>query len=77
MNGDDVYYERYACTVCDSSTEEEKKEAIRTLSDKVREILFDQEEKCQEVCDRLNDGLGNYLYTFKGENIKEYIKERK
>ena len=57
--------------------EEEKKEAIRTLSDKVREILFDQEEKCQEVCDRLNDGLGNYLYTFNGENIKEYIKERK
>ena len=72
-----MYYKRYACTVCDSSTEEEKKEAIRTLSDKVREILFDQEEKCQEVCDRLNDGLGNYLYTFKGENIKEYIKERK
>lgn len=76
-HGDDAYYERYACTVCDSSTEEEKKEAIRTLSDKVREILFDQEEKCQEVCDRLNDGLGNYLYTFEGENIKEYIKERK
>lgn len=77
LHGDDVYYERYTCTICDSSTEEEKKEAIRTLSDKVREILFDQEEKCQEVCDRLNDGLGNYLYTFEGENIKEYIKERK
>lgn len=76
-HGDDVYYERYTCTICDSSTEEDKKEAIRTLSDKVREILFDQEEKCQEVCDRLNDGLGNYLYTFEGENIKEYIKERK
>lgn len=76
-HGDDVYYERYTCTICDSSTEEDKKEAIRTLSDKVREILFDQEEKCQEVCDRLNDGLGNYLYTFEGENIKEYIKEKK
>ena len=76
-HGDDVYYERYACTVCDSSTEEEKKEAIRTLSDKVREILFDQEEKCQEVCDRLNEGLGDFLYMFDGTDVRDYLGKTK
>ena len=74
---DETYYERYMYTVCDSSTEEEKKEAIRTLSDKVREILFDQEEKCQEVCDRLNKGLGNFLYQFDGTDVRDYLGKTK
>lgn len=74
---DDVFYERYAHTVCDQFTEEEKKEAIRTLSDKVREILFDQEEKCQEVCDRLNEGLGDFLYMFDGTDVRDYLGKTK
>lgn len=76
-HNDEMYYERYTYTVCDSSTEEERKEAIRTLSGKVREILFDQEEKCQEVCDRLNEGLGNFLYKFDGTDVRDFLGKTK
>lgn len=54
-----------------------KKEAIESLSDEVRDILFSEENECQKVCDRLNAGLGNFLYKNNGESVKEYIKIEK
>lgn len=47
------------------------------LSDEVRDILFSEENECQKVCDRLNAGLGNFLYKNNGESVKEYIKIEK
>lgn len=40
-------------------------------------ILFNEEEECQKVCDKLNEGLGNFLYKNNGESIKEYLKMAK
>lgn len=54
-----------------------KKEAIESLSDEVKSILFNEEEECQKVCDKLNEGLGNFLYKNNGESIKEYLKMAK
>lgn len=76
-NEKDSYYELYTCTVCDNFTNAEKKKAIENLSDEVRKILFDEEEECQKVCDKLNEGLGNFLYKNNGESIKEYLKMAK
>lgn len=64
-------------TECDKYTEDRKKEAIESLSDEVRDILFSEENECQKVCDRLNAGLGNFLYKNNGESVKEYIKIEK
>lgn len=47
------------------------------VSDEVRDILFSEENECQKVCDRLNAGLGNFLYKNNGESVKEYIKIEK
>lgn len=76
-SGNDTYYELYSSTVCDKYTEDRKKEAIESLSDEVRDILFSEENECQKVCDRLNAGLGNFLYKNNGESVKEYIKIEK
>ncbi len=73
----DTYYELYSSTVCDKYTEDRKKEAIESLSDEVKSILFNEEEECQKVCDKLNEGLGNFLYKNNGESIKEYLKMAK
>lgn len=67
----------YSSTVCDKYTEDRKKEAIESLSDEVKSILFNEEEECQKVCDKLNEGLGNFLYKNNGESIKEYLKMAK
>ena len=32
------------------------------------------QEECQEVCDRLNASLGDYMYTMDGTGVKEYLK---
>ena len=50
---------------------------IRWSSDEVKSILFNEEEECQKVCDKLNEGLGNFLYKNNGESIKEYLKMAK
>lgn len=76
-NKQDTYYELYTCTVCDNFTDAKKKKAIENLSDEVRSILFNEEEECQKVCDKLNEGLGNFLYKNNGESIKEYLKMAK
>lgn len=73
----DTYYKLYSSTVCDKYTEDRKKEAIESLSDEVKSILFNEEEECQKVCDKLNEGLGNFLYKNNGESIKEYLKMAK
>lgn len=73
----DMCYELYSSTVCDKYTEDRKKEAIESLSDEVKSILFNEEEECQKVCDKLNEGLGNFLYKNNGESIKEYLKMAK
>lgn len=73
-NEKDTYYELYDYTVCDKFTDAEKKEAIETLSDRVLGMLFDEQEECQEVCDRLNANLGDYMYTMDGSEVKEYLK---
>lgn len=73
----DTYYELCTYTVCDKYTEDRKKEAIESLSDEVRDILFNEEEECQKVCDKLNEGLGNFLYKNNGENVKEYLEMEK
>lgn len=73
----DTCYELYSSTVCDKYTEDRKKEAIESLSDEVKSILFNEEEECQKVCDKLNEGLGNFLYKDNGESIKEYLKMAK
>lgn len=64
-------------TICRINTEDRKKEAIESLSDEVKSILFNEEEECQKVCDKLNEGLGNFLYKNNGESIKEYLKMAK
>lgn len=76
-NEKDTYYGLYTCTVCDNFTEDKKRKAIENLSDEVKEILFSWEDECQKVCDRLNAGLGNFMYKNNGENIKEYLKMAK
>lgn len=73
-NEKDTYYELYTCTVCDKFTDDKKKKAIENLSDEVKSILFNEEEECQEVCDRLNKDLGDHLYTYDGTHIEEYMK---
>ena len=73
-NEKDTYYELYTCTVCDNFTDDKKKKAIENLSDEVKSILFNEEEECQEVCDRLNKDLGDHLYTHDGTRIEEYMK---
>lgn len=76
-SGNDAYYQLYDHTECDNFTADEKKEAIESLNDNVEKILFDQEDECQKACDRLNEGIGEFLYTKNGENIKEYLKMAK
>lgn len=73
----DTYYELYSSTVCDKYTKDRKKEAIESLSDEAKSILFNEEEECQKICDKLNEGLGNFLYKNNGESIKEYLKMAK
>lgn len=73
-SGNGTYYGLHDITVCDKFTPEEKKKAVETLSDNVTDILFDQEEECQKVCDQLNESIGNFLYKRNGESITEYLK---
>lgn len=76
-NEKDTYYKLYTYTVCDKFTDTEKKEAIETLSDRVLGMLFDEQEECQEVCDRLNASLNDYMYVMDGTGVKEYLKMSK
>lgn len=73
-NEKDTYYTLYACTVCDNFTDAKKKKTIETLDDEIFRMLFDEQEECQEVCDRLNASLGDYMYTMDGTGVKEYLK---
>ena len=70
----DTYYKLYSCTVCDNFTDAKKKKTIETLDDEIFRMLFDEQEECQEVCDRLNASLGDYMYTIDGTGVKEYLK---
>lgn len=58
-NEKDTYYELYTYTVCDNFTDAKKKKTIETLDDEIFRMLFDEQEECQEVCDRLNASLGD------------------
>ena len=57
-------------------TTEKKKEIIENLDGKVMQVLFDNQEECQEVCNKLNADLGNFMYLKDGTDIKEYLKKK-
>lgn len=76
-NDDDAHYELYSHVLRDDLTRDEKETAIKELDRNVLKILFNSEEECQAVCDRLNKGLGNFMYTDEGKDIREIIKGEK
>ncbi len=76
-DGEGTHYDLYDYEIEDRFSADKKKKAIENLSDEVREILFDDREECQKVCDRLNGDIGNFLYKLNGDSIKECLKMAK
>lgn len=74
--GDGFKYDLYTMGICDRYSAEKKKEIIENLDGKVMQVLFDNQEECQEVCNKLNADLGNFMYLKDGTDIKEYLKKK-